>query len=738
MPLDLSAYDIELGDTRDLVEKLNNAHRAIEAGVNATEDTVTDRLDDQDAIIDGLAGAMTAGVTFKGTHSAAGGSYPVGPAAGDYWIISAAGTISGVYFNVGDSIVYYSSSWIRIPATPDMSAINPLTKAIRVAITAAASGSNGIQALDNANLDMATNGFTPWVRKRISNTRPSATEVLMTKYDSATGTGVAVELMTTGHLRIYINRFPYKSTDVLPSATNVMPFIQVPVTRETATGAGSVVFVVDGVQLGSAVEIAVPAEKVTNSTFDTDISGWTINPDHGGAISWASGKLRIERIGASTSASQAISMAAGETRVFSASATHITGPSVIAKLSLRTTSSIGSGSLLADSNIVLATSGNLYVTYTSPSAQTVYLHATTYNAAGQYDFDNITSIPSTYSVNNSANLFALGTSTTRTEGDYYEHGLYNRAVTVAQCLRHYLIGPDPADVGSGSVIPSQTITSSWTWSNFAGAPGYETFTTSGSDITSAINTSGLGIASAAYTSLLGKRYRVKMSLTVNSGTVELKWAATTDLSSGGQQIAVYTSANDGDIEIEFVAQGAYTRLGFYSPGSSNFSVTGFQIQVIGIVGWWNAEDAQSNTGQIFDRSGNKGHCVLPAAGASIIPRPPRTFQVRSTHSWAETHELQYLTLVNQPVVPATAKLVRIFGEVTSTGGSGPQDFIIGDGSDGDRYVVLTSGLTTGKKEFTIDTTYAGFNDGTNLKLTIDPDANCTMTVALVLVFENLE
>ncbi len=121
MPLDLSAYDIDIGDTRDLVEKLNSAHRAIEAGVNATEDTVGDRLDDQDVIIDGLAGAMTAGVTFKGTHSAAGGSYPAGPANGDYWIISAAGTISGVYFNVGDSIVYYSSSWIRVVAVLNLS-----------------------------------------------------------------------------------------------------------------------------------------------------------------------------------------------------------------------------------------------------------------------------------------------------------------------------------------------------------------------------------------------------------------------------------------------------------------------------------------------------------------------------------------------------------------------------------------------------------------------------------------
>ncbi len=761
MPLDLSAYDIDIGDTRDLVEKLNNAHRAIEAGVNATEDTVTDRLDDQDAIIDGLAGAMTAGVTFKGTHSAAGGSYPAGPAAGDYWIISAAGTISGVYFNVGDSIVYYSSSWIRIPATPDMSAINPLTKAIRVAITAATSGSNGIQALTSSNLNMGTNNCAPCFRVLIPNTRPSSFTELWGKFDTTLNLGLRVRLLTTGHLQLSLNGRRYVTTAALPAATNILPLIQVPITRESATSGGSVTVVVDGVQLGDALAIAPNAQKITNGTFDSDITGWSLASGSGGTIAWNSGKIRIERTSGTVRAVQAISLAAGETLYLKATATFVSGATAVPILS------IGLTEPAADANAESATlaagaSGDLSLSYTATAAQTVYVRLTVGTANGIYDFDTVTSVD-TASVDNTSSLYVLGSSTTRTAGEYFQHGIYNRAPTVADCARHFLVGPDPADVGaSNSAIA--------TFNFSAGTDSFSATSATGTGNIDGIggkdnvyrfvsNGSNSGRASRTFTAaqfkknnkLIVELYRPSSNVTCTQVDIRLTVGTS---SSGTVSLGDFPLTADAwtSITLEIpasAATGEQTAISFFfndaagtssnnTSGDTLYIASGGTLTQTGITGWWNAEDAQSNTGQIFDRSGNKGHCVLPAAGATILPRPPRTFQVRSTHSWAETHELQYLTLVNQPVVPSTAKLVRIFGEVTSTGGSGPQDFILGDGSDGDRYVVLTSGLTTGKKEFTIDTTYAGFNDGTNLKLTIDPDANCTMTVALVLVFENLE
>lgn len=166
---------------------------------------------------------------------------------------------------------------------------------------------------------------------------------------------------------------------------------------------------------------------------------------------------------------------------------------------------------------------------------------------------------------------------------------------------------------------SQAATTSWTWSNFGGAAGYETFTTSGSDITSAINSSGLGIASAAYSFTASKKYRIKLNITVNSGTVQIKANPTTDLSSGGQEIAIITSANDGELTITFTSASAYTRLGFYSPSSSNFSVTGFEIKRAGATMALLPDTIPTSSATTWsDTSGNTGGGTLPAAGATKV------------------------------------------------------------------------------------------------------------------------
>jgi len=335
----------------------------------------------------------------------------------------------------------------------------------------------------------------------------------------------------------------------------------------------------------------------------------------------------------------------------------------------------------------------------------------------------------TVSISNSGNgnISCSGTDGTgRLESTTRAFYLYNRALSAAEVASLCINGVPFSDVGA-----SQTITTSWTWANFAGASGYETFTTSGSDITSAINTSGLGIASVAYTLTNRKTFRVRLNITVNSGSVAITSAATTDLSTGSQTIATITSANDGEIYFDFISLIAATRIGFYSASSSNFSVTGFQVNQIGITGMWDAKDAQWDTGQIFDTSGNKNHGMLPAAGATVLPRKTR-FEVRGTNTWTGTQELQYIGGVNQAILPANAYIESIVGTVS---GATPHDIIVGDGSDTDRYVTITTGLAAGTTSFTVA---ARTTDGTNLKLTVDPDTDATMSIAWVITYYQLE
>jgi hypothetical protein len=333
-----------------------------------------------------------------------------------------------------------------------------------------------------------------------------------------------------------------------------------------------------------------------------------------------------------------------------------------------------------------------------------------------------------FSLSNSLTAYISGSSAIRTESTTRACYLYNRALSAAEVASLCINGVPFSDVGA-----SQTITTSWTWANFAGASGYETFTTSGSDITSAINTSGLGIASVAYTLTNRKTFRVRLNITVNSGSVAITSAATTDLSTGSQTIATITSANDGEIYFDFISLIAATRIGFYSASSSNFSVTGFQVNQIGITGMWDAKDAQSDTGQIFDASGNKNHALLPASGATVVGRPvSQTREVRWTNTWAGTNELQYIGGVNQAILPSNAYIESIVGTVS---GATPHDIIVGDGSDTDRYVTITTGLAAGTTSFTVA---ARTTDGTNLKLTVDPDTDATMSIAWVITYYQLE
>jgi hypothetical protein len=615
------------------------------------------------------------------------------------------------------------------------SQFSPLAKAIRVALLASASV-RAPQVLDDADIDMGTNNFTVVVRKRFTTTRPAANEILYHKHDGTTG--VIVTLLTTGIVRLTLNATTFDSTVALTSASNVEPVIIIPVTRETTTTAGSVTFVVDGVQLGDALVISARVEEIVNGTFASDITGWTITTGSPGSIAWdAAGKLRVTRSGSTLAAYQAVSVAAGETLFVSCAATSVSGASTRPALVLKSDATPSGGTTYTSVALSAAASGTMRVSYYSASAITVYVHLQVGTADGVYDFDTVTSLD-TYSVDNASNLYLLGTSTTTTEGSYYDGAIYNRALSVAECLAYCLRGPDFLDTGAsqtsavtGSVLNG---TSTRAFSTFSSSADNFTGTTLAGD--SSLNYAGYSIAVSP-----GQKIRVKgsFSITGTLGSAAFRINIATSLSnSAALSDTITVSGTSGDFDVVLTATGSATGIVNFSLGTSpvtdaTITVTSIAINRQGITGHWPAFNAQTNTGQIFDQSGNKNHAMLPTSGATILGTPQSMRrQVRWTNTWAATQELQYIGGVNQAILPANAYIESIVGTVS---GATPHDIIIGDGSTTNRYVTITTGLATGTTTFTLANRVT---DGTNLKLTVDPDTDATMSIAWVITYTLLE
>ena len=631
---------------------------------------------------------------------------------------------------------------------------DPLAKAIRVALLASASV-RAPQVLDNLNLDMGTNNFSVVVQKRITTTRPAANEILYHKHDGTTG--VIVTLLTTGILRLTLNATTFDSTVALTSAANVEPVIIIPVTRETTTTAGSVTFVVDGVQLGTALVISARAELVTNGTFDTDISGWTTATGTTGSATWSSGKMRLERTGSgNVRALQAIAVTAGQTIHIKTTATFISGGAGVASIGFQAGTTSTESSLVFSSTAASA-SGTISASYYCPTTTTIYIRAGVSTNNCIYDFDTITSLD-TYSVDNTSNLYLLGTSTTTTEGDYYDGAIYNRALSVAECLAYCLRGSDVRDVGGTQAAFYTTDfsagTNSWVAASSATVAG-NIDAIGGKDNNLRVTTDGTSSARTVRAiSILGVKngkftfeaYRPSSNVTCAAIDVRLTVGTS---SSGTISLGDYLLPADTwttisiDLPVSVVTNSA-TAISLYfadAAGATSNNTSGDVFYVAsggvftqtGITGHWPAFNAQTNTGQIFDQSGNKNHMLLPASGATILGTvQAMRRQVRWTNTWAATQELQYIGGVNQAILPANAYIESIVGTVS---GATPHDIIIGDGSDTDQYVTITTGLATGTTTFTLA---SRVTDGTNLKLTVDPDTDATMSIAWVITYTILE
>jgi hypothetical protein len=627
---------------------------------------------------------------------------------------------------------------------PTIARTTTVAKAIRVALLASASV-RAPQVLDDADLDMGTNNFSVVVQKRITTTRPAANEILYHKHDGTTG--VIVTLLTTGIVRLTLNATTFDSTTALTSASNVEPVIIIPVTRETTTAAGSVTFVVDGVQLGSALVISARVEEIVNGNFDSGITGWTLAGGSGGTVTWSSGKMRVERVAVNTAAYQAISLAAGETLFVKATVSHVSGAAVDCRIRLYSVSTVSSGSSLADGTTYEnGAAGVSSLSYTSATAQTVYLQCLVFGGDGIYDFDTITSL-NTYSVDNASNLYLLGTSTTTTEGSYYDSAIYNRALSVTECLAYCLRGPDVGDFGGNQ---TQLITGdssnfeggtvgSWVGNSGAGTVAVNsTSPISGTydlKITSTVSTNAGGCLSIGPLAG-GRRYRLTLSYIAETGAT---WSMSFRVStSGGASTVTRTDVSGSatitsdstlrQLTLEFVPDATTTTVYLLFKNSAGsikeLFLDNVTLQRVGITGHWPAFNAQTNTGQIFDQSGNKNHMLLPASGATILGDRRPDVQLTWENTWAATSELQYFPGVNQAVYPTNFYIEGIILTPSATTTAG---FTIGNGSNASYYATVSGPLTSGVPVFVPLTNR--YSDGTNLKLTITPMATTTCTLA---------
>ena len=145
-----------------------------------------------------------------------------------------------------------------------------------VTLTAAGSGSNGVTIADDADIDMATNDFTPVWIGAVPDWTPSAAQRLWFKTDGANG--VTFNIGGSGasnFMSLAINGTGYNST-VAPGATvadGAIAMLAASVARSSAGAAGSVNYYLNQSPLGAAVSIPIGAPVTVNNAVAGYVAG---------------------------------------------------------------------------------------------------------------------------------------------------------------------------------------------------------------------------------------------------------------------------------------------------------------------------------------------------------------------------------------------------------------------------------------------------------------------------------
>lgn len=145
---------------------------------------------------------------------------------------------------------------------------NPKALSQGIHLTAASSGSNGIQVADNTDINFGTGDFTlVWIGS-LPDWTPSENVSLIAKWENSVFTGFGLTIKTTGALMCFLNENIESTTT--PSISNgIISSICAVVRRETPLLAGSVTFYVNGAQLGDVVTLPIDASPSAINNLET-------------------------------------------------------------------------------------------------------------------------------------------------------------------------------------------------------------------------------------------------------------------------------------------------------------------------------------------------------------------------------------------------------------------------------------------------------------------------------------
>ena len=140
----------------------------------------------------------------------------------------------------------------------------------------------------------------------------------------------------------------------------------------------------------------------------------------------------------------------------------------------------------------------------------------------------------------------------------------------------YVLG-GAAGLGTGEVLGEELVT---TWTNHASA-SFDTFISSGSDITSAIylgSTAALAYSTLSSATVAKKQYKVTSNLTINSGTVYRFGLRVS--SGGGALYSISTVGSSSNITLYPVAYLSFTVLTYWANSAVDFSATGHSVKEV--------------------------------------------------------------------------------------------------------------------------------------------------------------
>lgn len=166
------------------------------------------------------------------------------------------------------------------------------------------------------------------------------------------------------------------------------------------------------------------------------------------------------------------------------------------------------------------------------------------------------------------------------------------------------------------IVPNRYIRANQTalvasWAN-SGTEPYETFTTAGVDISSAIETGSAGVGGGSYSNVFGKTYRATFTVTLNSGQAPTFYYGATAISVAGTNNAqgVQTVVSGSNTITWTTTSASGTKyICFRNSTAADFAISNYSMVQIGEV----ADYHQPGNYSIVDNSGNGNHGINSAA-----------------------------------------------------------------------------------------------------------------------------